>query len=53
MTWASLAAIVIAVVAVIFALRLALREGAGSARWKAKAVDLDRQVGAYDAIMGA
>lgn len=53
MTWVGLGAIVVAFVAVMFALRLSLREGASAARWKGKATELDRRLGSYDAIMGA
>lgn len=53
MTWVGLGAIVVAFVAVMFALRLSLREGASASRWKTKATDLDRRLGSYDAIMGA
>ena len=53
MTWVGLGAIVIAFIAVMFALRLSMREGAAASRWKNKATDLDRRLGSYDAIMGA
>ncbi len=53
MTWVGLGAIIVAFVAVMFALRLSLREGASASRWKSKATDLDRRLGSYDAIMGA
>ncbi|WP_427452358.1 ATP-binding protein [Litorimonas sp. WD9-15] len=53
MTWVGLGAVVVAVVAILFALRLALREGAAGAGWKAKATELDRRLGGLDAIMGA
>jgi len=53
MTWVGLGAIVVAFVAVMFALRLTVREGASASRWKNKATDLDRRLGSYDAIMGA
>lgn len=53
MTWVGLGAIVVAFVAVMFALRLTLREGASASRWKLKATELDRRLGSYDAIMGA
>jgi signal transduction histidine kinase len=53
MTWVGLGAIVVAFVAVMFALRLSLREGASASRWKLKATELDRRLGSYDAIMGA
>jgi len=53
MTWVGLGAIVVAFVAITFALRLSLREGASAARWKSKAKELDQRVGSYDAIMGA
>lgn len=53
MTWVGLGAIVVAFVAVMFALRLSLREGATASRWKVKATELDRRLGSYDAIMGA
>lgn len=53
MTWVGLGAIIVAFLAVIFALRLSIREGASASRWKSKATDLDRRLGSYDAIMGA
>ena len=53
MMWVGIGAVIVAIAAVLLALRLALREGAAGARWKAKATQLDRQVGAYDSIMGA
>ncbi len=53
MTWVGLGAVMVALAAIIFALRLSLREGATAIRWKTKATDLDRRLGAYDAIMGA
>ena len=53
MTWVGLGAIVVAFAAVMFALRLSLREGASASRWKTKATELDRRLGSYDAIMGA
>lgn len=53
MTWVGLGAILIAFIAVMFALRLSVREGAAASRWKNKATELDRRLGSYDAIMGA
>jgi len=53
MTWVGLGAILIAFIAVMFALRLSMREGAAASRWKKKATELDRRLGSYDAIMGA
>ncbi len=53
MTWVGFGAIVVAFVAVCFALRLSLREGASALRWKNKAAELDVRLGSYDAIMGA
>ncbi len=53
MTWVGLGAVLVAFFAIIFALRLSLREGATATRWKVKANELDRQLGSYDAIMGA
>ncbi|GGX72467.1 sensor protein DivL [Litorimonas cladophorae] len=53
MTWVGLGAVVVAFFAITFALNLSLREGATATRWKAKANDLDRKLGSYDAIMGA
>ena len=40
MTWIGLAAVLVAVVAVLFALRLAIRENSAGAKWKAKALSL-------------
>ena len=53
LTWVGLAAILVAFIAVMFALRLSLKEGASAARWKTKATVLDQRLGSYDAIMGA
>ena len=53
MTWVGFGAILVAFVAVMFALRLSLKEGASALRWKSKAVEFDRRLGSYDAIMGA
>jgi len=53
LTWVGLASILVAFVAVMFALRLSIREGASAARWKTKATTLDQRLGSYDAIMGA
>ena len=53
MTWVGLVSVLIAFVAVMFAVRLSLREGASAARWKTKATTLDQRLGSYDAIMGA
>jgi signal transduction histidine kinase len=53
MTWVGLGAVFIAFAAVMFALRLSMREGAAASRWKNKATELDRRLGSYDAIMGA
>jgi len=53
MTWVGFGAIIVAFVAVMFALRLSLREGASASRWKTKATELDRRLGSYDSIMGA
>ena len=53
MTWVGLGAIVVAFVAVMFALRMSLREGAASSRWKRKATELDHRLGSYNSIMGA
>lgn len=53
MTWVGLAAVVVAVVAILFALRLAMREGSAGASWKAKATGLDQRLGEIDAVMGA
>lgn len=53
MAWVGLVAVVVAAVAVLFALRLALREGTAGAGWKSKASELDRKIGSYDAILGA
>ena len=53
LTWVGLGAIAIAFIAITFALRLSLREGASASRWKSKAKELDQRVGSYDAIMGA
>jgi len=53
MTWVGFGAIIVAFVAVMFALRLSLKEGASALRWKSKAVEFDRRLGSYDAIMGA
>jgi len=53
LTWVGLGSIVVAFIAISFALRLSLREGAAASRWKSKATELDHRVGSYDAIMGA
>ncbi len=53
LTWVGLASVIVAFVAVMFALRLSLREGASASRWKTKATTLDQRLGSYDAIMGA
>jgi signal transduction histidine kinase len=53
LTWVGLAAIVVAFVSIMFALRLSLREGAAASSWKSKATALDQRLGSYDAIMGA
>ncbi len=53
LTWIGLSAIVIAFIAIMFALRLSLREGATASKWKSKATELDQRLGSYDAIMGA
>ena len=53
MTWVGLGAVAVAFVAVIFAMRLSVREGASAARWKKKATQLDGRLGSYDSIMGA
>jgi len=53
LTWVGLIAVVVAFVAIMFALRLSLREGASASRWKNKAIAMDQRLGSYDAIMGA
>ena len=53
MTWVGFGAIIVAIISVMFALRMSLREGASALRWKTKATELDRRLGSYDAIMGA
>ena len=53
MTWIGLAAVLVAVVAVLFALRLAIRENSAGAKWKAKAIDLDQRLGDIDSVLGA
>jgi len=53
MTWVGLGAVVVAFVAIMFAMRLSLREGASAERWKKKATLLDGRLGSYDSIMGA
>jgi len=53
MTWIGLSAVLIAVVAVLFALRLAIRENSAGAKWKAKAINLDQRLGDIDSVLGA
>ena len=53
LTWVGLGAVVVAFIAIAFAMRLSLREGASASRWKGKATELDQRLGSYDAIMGA
>ena len=53
MTRVGLGAVIVAFVAITFAMRLSVREGASAARWKKKATALDGRLGSYDSIMGA
>lgn len=49
----TLGAVVLAVLASLFALRAISQSGEAGRRWKNKASELDRQIGEYDSIFGA
>ena len=50
--WITATAVVLAVLASIFALRILSRHGQTGSRWKDKSIKLDQQVGRYDSIFG-